>query len=266
MNARPDAQRGFAMLALLAVIGVGSVGVLLAVQAFLPPLRTRGTTAADNLQVAADAQRVAYRRDGAFAADLDALASTAGLAGDGAWRRDPYGAAQELDLQVSATGATVRSRGVDGRLGTADDVTEFVAAEPLLRARQRPRLRLLRAVLLRSEFLLDGAMTSGEQAQMRSALRGYATAQRRLLTSDAATRAALASEMLAHAATIDGLRGAYGLPAMPTSTTGAGGLSSRLGVPDARAVDGRGVTFASDPVLGWRALGGDGTGGTDDDM
>jgi len=50
------------------------------------------------------------------------------------------------------------------------------------------------------------------------------------------------------------------------SVTGAGGLMEFLGMPDSRAVDGKGQAFALHPVLGVVAIGFDGIEGTDDDM
>ncbi|MCK5941636.1 MAG: hypothetical protein KAI24_06690, partial [Planctomycetes bacterium] len=184
----------------------------------------------------------------------------------GAWRRDPFGAGEELDYGLVGSDARLRSRGGDGRLGGVDDTTIAVVGETQLRVRQRLRLRMLRAVLLRSQFRWDSAMTPGDVARMRAAMRDLAVAKRQWLGADAATRADLTTRMNAATTTIEGLVSAYGLPPIPSSLTAAGGLMSQLSMPDARAVDGAGAALLRDAVLGFVAAGADRNGGTDDDM
>jgi type II secretory pathway pseudopilin PulG len=262
----PDCQRGFALLVLLAIIGAGSVGLLLAVQASVGAFADRPLRTEQNLVTAGRAMRAAFRANGQFPTDLDALGSAAGLVADGDWRRDPWYAPNDLDYRTVSTGRRVRSRGADRRLNTADDAVAIVAAEPLVRARQRGRLRLIRAVLLRSPYYLTGAMTLTDQATMRSALREQAAARRAWLTADAATRATLQATLTASEATITTLRLTYGLSALPTRTTGGTGLMAQLGMPDAKAIDGNRRTLLADPLLGVLARGYDRRRGTDDDM
>lgn len=260
------AEGGFALLVLLLVLGAGSVAIVLAAQALVPTLADRAATAEARLAIAQDAVRTAYRRSGAFPPDLAALAAAAGLAVDGAWRVDPYGAAQDLDYAVTGSAVRLRSRGPDGRLGTADDLRSDVAEETPLRDRQRARLRLIRAVLLRSPYRLAATMTAADVAAMRAAMRDHALARREWLTADAAARAALTARMASAAAAIANLATAHALPPLPPAVTGAGGLMNQLGLPDARAVDGRGRPLAGEPSLGVVAVGSDGIGGSDDDM
>lgn len=259
-------QEGFALLVLLSVVGIGSVGVLIAAQALMPSVRERQADTDQNLETAAEAVAVAYRRNGTFPSDLDGLATAGGITDVGNWRRDPFGAGQELDYLTTASAARVRSRGVDGQLGTADDQEQLVAADTQMRVRQRLRLRMLRAVLLRSQYRYDGLMTPAEQLQMRDAMRDYATARRSWLTATAAERAILTATMSNAAAAVNAFVTAYGLPSMPSSLTGAGGLMSQLSMSDSRAFDGSGAAMQTEPVLGWIAVGADQTGGTDDDM
>lgn len=251
---------------LLSVVGVGSLGVLLALQTFIPSLRERQAVTDEHLEVAADAAADAYRRNGSFPADLASLATAGGVTEAGHWQRDPLGAGQELDYQIIATGVRIRSRGIDGQLGTADDKQRLVATDTQMRLRQRLRLRMLRAVLLRSQYRLDGLMTPADQLQMRDAMRDYASAQRSWLTATTAERTLLTASMTSAAATVDALATGYGLSSLPASLIGAGGLMSQLGMSDIRAFDGSGAALQRDPVLGWIAVGADGTGGTDDDM
>ena len=258
-------DHGFALLALLAVIGFGSVGVLLAVQAVGGatadlPLRTE-----HNLHTAAAAVRRSFLDDGAFAGTLDEAAIAGGLDPRGSWRLDPWRGI-DLEYRNDASGRRLRSRGPDGRRNTADDATVVIAAEPIVRRRQRGRLRLLRAVLLRSPFCLAATMTPADHDSMRTALREHAIARRRWLGADAATRATLQVTLDASEAAVAALRATHALPLPPTQLTGAGGLLALLGVPDTRGVDGNGRMLLADPVLGVMARGYDRQGGTDDDM
>jgi len=263
VHSAPD-QGGFALIVLLSIIGIGSVGILLAVQASLPVLSVRHAVATDNVATVAKAATVAYRQSGTFPANLNALATAAGLPSSGQWRRDPFGSAQELDYVVRANDVRVRSRGPDGVLGTADDEQRVVSTETQLRARQRLRLRMLRAVLLRSPFRLAAGMSESEELQMKSAMNSYATAKRRWLTADAAERTVLTATMVSASVIVNSLVATHTMPSLPVALTGAGGLMSQLGMSDGRCVDGRGAALTSDAIVGWIAAGV--TGGIDDDM
>lgn len=271
MNAvgRPDGtagEHGFALLVMLAIVGIGSVGILLAVQGFLAPLAETNARVEANLGTVERAAREAFVRDGAFPADLDALATTAGLPVDGGWRLDPWGSALDLDYQRSSASLQVRSRGNDRSLGTSDDHTVAVAAEPLLRLRQRGHLRLLRALFLRSPYRFAVTMSTGELASMRTAMHDYAVARRRWWGADAALRVTLTAQMAAAALTVTTLATTHACVALPAALTGAGGLMEQLGVADGLAIDGLGRALLADPVLGVVAAGNDLVGGTDDDM
>lgn len=296
-------EPGFALLVLLAVVGMGSLGVVLAVQSLVPPLAQVTTHIVANLGTVERASRDAFLRNGAFPVSLDALALASGLPADGPWRVDPWGNGQDLDYRLLATGPRIRSRGPDRRLGTADDTTVVVAAENQLRLRTNARLRLLRAVYLAALCdQVDAAGTSAgnvgpgrgaanrsnqgnahgngsgtgngngnaaataavSRTALRSALRTYATSQRAWWFADAAGRVALTTQMTAAAATI----AAAQLSAawgQPAALLGAGGLMERLGLPDALAIDGAGQALRLHPVLGFLATGSDGASGTDDD-
>lgn len=262
----PSPQAGFALLVLLGLIGAGSLLLVTMLQNIVPPAARRAADAEANLTVVTRAAAIAFRRQGSFPADLDALAIAGGRIDPGAWRRDPNGHAQELDYARTASGVRVRSRGLDRRLGTGDDVVATVAGEPALRARQRGRLRLLRSLLLRSPACLAPTMNSADLTAMREAMGQVAFVQRRWLTAATAERALLTERLVGATATITALRLAHGLAALPLAVTGAGGLMELLGTDDARAVDGAGAPLRSDVLLGVAAVGGDGVGGNDDDM
>ncbi len=257
---------GFALVVLLGIIGVASMTIVLAVQSFVPPFAGRTNTANSRLATVQSAALVGYQRNGAFPATLNALATAGGLEQQGWWRIDPYGDGQDLDYALVAGGARARSRGLDRLLGTGDDVTFQFASESPLRDRQRARLRLLRAMLLRSAYRFDVSMSALDQTAMRSAMATTARVQRQWLTATAAERTALTTQWNAGVATIAGLRAAYTLPSLPAALTGAGGLMEQLGTLDSRAVDGAGAALRVDAVLGMAAVGADGAGATDDDM
>lgn len=257
---------GFALLVLLALIGVGSLTIVLALPATAPVGGRQGVDAAANVAVAQAAARIAYRRNGAFPGSLDLAAAAAGLDASGAWRRDPWGRGADLQWGMVAAGLRVRSRGRDGSAGTADDDVFVVGTEAQLRLRQRARLRLLRAVLLRSPYRFAPTMTPTDVTAMRDAMRDYAIAKRRWLTADPATRVVLGATMTTAAATVAALRTANGLPALPNALVGAAGLTQQLGLDDTRVVDGSGARLLRDPVVGFLARGADRRGGTDDDM
>lgn len=259
-------EHGFALLVMLAIIGVGSVGVLMAVQGFLAPLAETNARVEANLGTVEQVAREAFVRSGAFPADLDALAATSGLPVDGRWRLDPWGSAQDLDYQRTSASLQLRSRGADRSLGTSDDHTVAIAAEPLVRLRQRAHLRLVRALFLRSPYRFAATMSTGELASMRTAMHDYAVARRRWWGADAALRVTLSTQMAAAALTVTTLATTHACVALPAALTGAGGLMEQLGVADGMAVDGLGRALLADPVLGVVAAGNDLVGGTDDDM
>ena len=101
---------------------------------------------------------------------------------------------------------------------------------------------------------------------MRLAMLDYAIAHRLFLTSDAATRDLLTAVMDTAAATVATIAARHGCPALPPAITGAGGLMEQLGLPDSMAIDGCGAGLIANATVGVDARGGDGTGGTDDDM
>jgi type II secretory pathway pseudopilin PulG len=265
MTPRGD-QRGFALLVLLAVVGIGSAGVLLAVQGLARFVDDRRPRAEANVAFVAAGAHAAFVATGAFPASLDALAGSRGWQTAGAWRTDPYGAGADVEYRSQTGGRRVRSRGFDGRLGTADDVRVDLAAEEPLRLRQRGTLRLLRARLLASPFRSAATMSTTDRQDLRQRTRDYANARRAFLTAGAAERAVLQATMDAARTAIETLCTAHGCPPLPTRMTGASGLPRRLGLPDSRAVDGLGRRLLPDPAVGFVAAGNDRTGGTDDDM
>jgi hypothetical protein len=269
VNTLPTSRRaegGFALLVMLGVLGMGSLSIVLAVQAFVAPAAERAVALDERLAIAQSAVRVGYRRQGAFPASLDAAATAGSLPLQDSWRLDPFGHAQDFGYVVTAAGVTLRSRGDDTVLNTADDVTFGVPAEAQLRARQRGRLRILRAQLLRSQYRDSTEMNASARAQMRTAMRTVAVNTRRWLTATAAERTVLGTQTNAAGATIASMAITWGLPPLPPSLTGAGGLMQMLGTADSRAVDGAGNALRTDANLGMAARGADLAGGTDDDM
>lgn len=265
MNTRRD-EGGFALLAVLAVIGVASVGFVVAVQRLIPNSARLVAESDRRLDTVTRAARFAFRRNGAFPANLNALATTARLDPTASWRRDPWAPPNDFNYRVTTAALTVRGRGVDSSLNTADDPRIVVAAENLVRARQRGRERLIRAVLLRSPYCFSATMSPTHRDAMRVAMRDHAIARRAWLTADATTRTTLQATLTSTASTVASLRATYSCTTLPTRIVGAGGLMQQLGMPDTRANDGIGRRFVRHTTLGIVAAGADRTGGTDDDM
>lgn len=267
----PDAaatcECGFALLVLLALIGAGATGILLAVNHFVPVLADTDERLQADLGTLQQAATEAGLRSGAFPADLDAVATVIGLPATGHWRRDPWDPAQDLDYVVAASGLRVRSRGPDRQLNTADDVQVLVADEVLLRPRQRERLRLLRAAFcreLQQQLAAVGAV-SPTGAEVRDALRDAAAAQRAWQGADTTERAVLAGRLGAAAVVVAAAKTAVSW-VEPVALTGGGGFMERIHAADALAVDGKGQPLLMHTTLGVIAVGDDGVGGTDDDM
>lgn len=259
-------ERGAALLALLLVTGALSLVAVAFLERLPSPSSADAAVAEAALADVTAAARVAFRRTGAFPQDLDNLATEIGRDTGGAWRRDPWRSDRDLDYRIHSRQLELRTTGPDRRLGTADDVRVVVDDEPLVRLRQRGRLRILRAVLAASALRVSFAMSSTDRAAMRAAMRDHAAARRAWWTADAVERAVLTTRMDAAADTVAALRATYGLPAMPTRLTGGSGLLATLGLTAARAVDGLGRAFDLDPVVGFVARGSDRRRGTDDDM
>lgn len=259
-------ERGFALLALLAVIGAGSMLLLVAVQRLVPPQARHVRIAAGNLATCTSAAEFAFRRNGAFPTSFDLLAAAAGLDPTGPWRRDPFGAAQDFVWSRNGTRLQLRSRGLDRRANTADDVLATVPAERGVRLRQRGRLRLVRALLTVSPYRLSGSMTVGDRSAMRAAMRELAIVQRLWLGADTTTRSLLTARRSAATTAIDTLVATNACASLPSALFGPSGLMASLGLPDTYARDGLGRNLAGHTGLGVVARGNDRTGGTDDDM
>lgn len=266
MNNGSSGSSGFALLVLLMLMATASVAAISLAQRALPPLALQRTDADDHLTTARLGLGHAYRRQGAFPTSLDSLAGTAGLPVAGRWRIDPYGHAADLDYTRPAGNGQLRSRGPDRQLGTADDVVLTAAAEVPLRARQRGRLRLLRALLFRSQYRTNGTMNAAQTAAMAQAMNQLAAARRAWLTTPAADRPALALAIASATTTIGDLCRVHGCTQLPVALTGASGLLTAIGSSDAMAIDGRGRQLLLDPGLGILAAGNDMQRGTDDDM
>lgn len=262
---RVASEGGFALLVLFAVIASASIGIVLAVQA-LAPLADSAVRAQDNLAAVEIIARDEFRRRGAFPATLGGLVAASDGLTTAPWRTDPWGAARDLDYRLVGASLRVRSRGVDGVLGTSDDLQADVLAESLVRVRQRARLRIVRAVMARSQYRHAPSMTASDEATMVAAMRDYAIAKRGWLTADAATRSALTTQMNTAESTITSMASSHGCTPMPSAVLGAGGLMEGLGLPPEKAMDGIGAYFVIDTAVGVTARGSDLTVGTDDDM
>jgi hypothetical protein len=266
MSAHPvrfAAQGGFAYVALLVLTSVvGLVGAV-ALDGLVRRSTALPAVAAERLVTVAATAAGHYRLTGVLPTNLAALPVGAANA---EWRRDPWGAGTDLDYRIRQRNLELRSRGPDGRFRTADDDVLVVDDEPLLRLRQRGRLRILRAVLTDSSFRNSISMPVATRQQMVAAMRQVAIARRSWYFADAATRVALTTQLAAAQQFVVDTSASFGLSPLPVGMLGGTGLLAALGLPDTRAVDALGRAMAVDPVLGFVAHGGDRAGGTDDDM
>ncbi len=262
-------ERGFALLSLMIVISASSMLFIAAIQRFDAPWSSAAEDTESNLAIIREAAERAYWGNRTFPTSLDDLQTAAGLPTDGPWRIDPHGASEELDYAVSGSPSTVtvRSRGVDGQLGTGDDVTMTVSSQGVGRMLTWNRMRILRAAFLRSAYMYSGAMTAGDAQAMRDAVRTWSNSQRGILhAANTTVRANLVSQRDTARTTILNLRTTYGLSAPPASMTGPGSLLSNLSLPDSLGTDGFGRALLVSDAVGFTSQGGDGTGGTDDDL
>lgn len=265
---RDRGQAGAAYLLLMLLLGSLGGALALAVGGIVPPqAQHRGAAEARLADLRACAVEDFAQR-GAFPQNLTTLGQHAWLPGNGAWRLDPYAAL--TDFRYTATGRprTLRvvSRGVDGRLGNADDL-QFALSEQLPgRARSRNHLRMLRAQIVAWQVAAaGGGMSPTDHAALVAAARDYAEALRAVLGTGGATRTALQARLATALATIRSVRSSYGI-ALPTRVTGGSGLMTRLGLPDSAAVDGWNRTLLWNEAVGVVSRGGDNRGGTDDDF
>jgi hypothetical protein len=250
-------------------LGAGALG-LVVIAASFPGFddNARTRVAANRMVGIADRASAAFLRDRALPSDLASLASAGVLDANGHWQYDPFGAGRTLDYAITGLPARLqlRSRGRDRTLGSGDDPAYSIDIETPARALTRDRLRVLRAVFLRSDYMDSPAMTATDRAAMRGHVRDWSLAQRSIRYATAANRIGLIAQRDAAAARIESLRLSRGLIAVvPPNATGPGGLLEQLGLPDSLGIDGFGATFATG-VVGFVSAGGDTIGGNDDDL
>lgn len=88
MNAR--GQGGFALLALLLLLGVSGVVAVAALERVVRPDTEQAVTTSQRLAAVAATARQVFRASGAFPTRLDNVAAAAQLDAAGAWRADPW--------------------------------------------------------------------------------------------------------------------------------------------------------------------------------
>ena len=114
--------------------------------------------------------------------------------------------------------------------------------------------------------LEGGAMTSGHRRQWLAAIREWSRAQSAMRYATQAELASLVGARDAAAQTIQRLWAHYQLPDLPSSTVGSGGLLDQVGLSDSFARDAFGATLVIEPNVGFKSVGADWTGGTNDDL
>ncbi len=262
-------QDGFAMLALIIAVGAASAaGLAIFGNKLRRPVQVEHlATAEARLEASIDSALQAYQQSGNFPVDLSSLAIAVGLDPAAEWRLDPFGGGTDLDYQLSGIPGSlvIRSRGPDGSLGSSDDLQVQLSEQFPGRARSRNHLRLLRVRFYNSPLMDDPGMAPVERQALRMHMRSYAIAQRQLLFAAAADKPALIANRDSAASQIQAIRSSHGLPAIPATATGPGGLCEALGISDSLGIDGFGSLLITGDV-GFLSVGGDRSGGTDDDL
>ncbi len=259
-------QRGAILLMLLSLIGAGFLVTAGILSSEVMPRDERLAMATERVDALSRAATEAYRATGAWPADLPSLVAAGTAPSHHLLSADPCRAGFDIGYTITpGVGVSLRSAGADGRAGNADDILGSAAVQSPGRAPTRNRLSLLRSAFLLSGYMDDPAMTPGERAAMRDAVRDWSLARRAYVFADSAGQATLQSQMNAAETTITNLRTTYALPAIPSNATGAGGLLQNLGLPDSLGADGFGTTFETG-LTGFVSRGADGVAGTDDDQ
>ena len=258
-------QQGFAVLMLLLVVGV--LASLAGIAAWTVPALGRGRLPAGQELLArlAGETRAQVALTRVAPRDLDSLLANATGCSAGLTSIDPFGGGRTLGYAVAGPLVTLRSRGPDGRLGTADDLLETLSTEPACRAATRSRLRLLRARYLTSRYVFYPGSKAGDRVLLSSELSSWAAARRELAQASGARASELSQRIADAAARVRAVLLAAGAPAAPTQLTGGAGLLAALGLPDALAVDGFGNPLLP-AVAGFASAGADGVPDTADDL
>lgn len=243
----------------------GSLAAIAVVSAQMTMRIDKQAEAERRVAALAEAGNELYLRTGSFPNNLLELVT---LSQSSEWEllaADPYGSLENIDVSVVGDQLLVSSRGPDGQLGTLDDVVTGVHARTAGRARTRNRLRILRAVFSTSGYYDSAMVTPADRATLLQAMTDYTTKCRLLDYVSPLDQAQALIEIGAARVTIESITQAAGLPAVPASATGPGGLLESLGLPDSLGTDGYGHTWVTD-VVGINSPGRDGTGGTIDDF
>ncbi len=265
MTQRRRREGGFALLFLMvALAATGGVVALMLGKGTALRAELAGV-AEQRLALVRVNAAAAFEQNGAFPAGLTALATATGLDAAGTWRIDPYGMGQDLRWTTAGTPVvlTVRSVGPDGLNATADDLLFALDSQVMGRDRTRERLRIIRAKLLRSAYRDAGSMSAGDRANLRTWQRQYVAARRSYLHASTAQRTALDAQMTTLETNITNLCAAHGCPPLPATV---GAIMAGIGLPPTMAVDGFGRNMLRNLAVGVVSAGGDGTGGTVDDM
>ena len=272
-------EQGSTLLLLIVVGFFAAAGFAAFIERVEVPGAPRARLARDRVELVAETALEACAETGQVPASLAVLRSFALGDQDAVWNLDPYDPSQELDYSLTSqpTVLTVRSRGPDRQLGTPDDVVASRAAEPLLRARVLQRLRWLRLLFFQRWVLAratapgngsgaEDGVTQGHRRQWLGAMRDWSLAQRAMRYAEGAELSALQREREKAVKRIEILSRHYSMPDLPATVGGAQGLLEQIGLGDEFAVDAFGATLVVDPNVGFRSVGADFVGGTDDDL
>jgi len=205
----------------------------------------------------------AYRVSGRYPASLDQWVGVANLAlGE---RKDPFSPAQDLSYRDLGDRLEVRARGLDGQLVTADDVAELRDNRVPGRSLTRNRLRILRALAYRSDYLSPKTLTSAERIEIRDRLRIRALAMRRRIYVGRSDAKILDKSIQDQEKALRKLIKKHRKGKTYNRATGSNGLLRYLGLSDTRAGDGFGRDLLADD-FGFSCAGRDGRKNSNDDF
>ena len=272
-------EQGSTLLLLIVVGFFAAAGFAAFIERVEVPGAPRARLARDRVELVAETALEACAETGQVPASLAVLRTFVLGDQDAVWNLDPYDPSQELDYSLTNQPIvlTVRSRGPDRQLGTSDDVVVSRAAEPVQRARVLQRLRWLPPPVLsalgarkshsaRQRQRCRRRSDAGAPQAVAWAMRDWSLAQRAMRYAEGAELSALQRERDKAVKRIEILSRHYSMPDLPATVGGAQGLLEQIGLGDEFAVDAFGATLVVDPNVGFRSVGADFVGGTDDDL
>ena len=257
-------QDGIVMISLLVFLAMVSLAAAIEFPGLLEERdRKRQGEGEQRVQELARGAESTFRLTRKYPADLDALV----LGGNYTWRdrKDPFAPSLDLVYQNRGDELELRSRGVDGRSSSADDVVERRSNRVPARALTRNRLRLLRARAYVSAYLSPSSLTAAERDEVRARLRTRSLLMRRRVYGTDADAQVLDKLIQDEEKELRKILKKHRKGKVYNQATGRKGLLSYLGLSDDQGVDGYGRDLLADD-FGFHCAGRDGRRNSKDDF